>query len=81
MSKALKAIGKAVWKALPWVGLAIWVCLLLISPVLNMAARGELKVEIAALEAENGMYRQENELLRDELDWFRAQIDARETGK
>jgi hypothetical protein len=81
LSNAMKAVGKAVWKVLPWAVLWIWICFLIAMPIIHAQERGEQKWEIAALEAENRMYQSENDLLREEVDWLRSQIGAQESGK
>jgi cell division protein FtsB len=71
---ALVKVGKAVWSALPWVGLVIWIACLIISPVLQSEQRGELEAQISALEAENAMYEAEQAHLEGEIDWLRSLI-------
>jgi cell division protein FtsB len=73
-AKVIKAIGKALWNALPWAGLLLWLCLLLSMPTLHAVERGEYKADIAALEAENDVYRSEIDLLKDEVEWLRSQV-------
>ena len=72
---ALKKARKAVWSALPWVcmwiGLTCWFSLLFICA--DQSA--ERANQLAALEAENAMYKSENAHLDDEIAWLRSLIE------
>lgn len=74
MKQKLKKIGKAVWCALPWVGLTIWLFCLWMLPVLHANERGELEAQIAALKAENQRYEAEYNRLDNEVEWLRSLI-------
>jgi hypothetical protein len=78
---ALRKTGKTVWSALPWIGLAIWIACLIISPMLHASERGELKSQIAALEAKSAMQESENARLYAEIDWLRSQVEEADDGK
>jgi cell division protein FtsB len=81
VTTALKKVGKAVWSALPWIGLVIWIACLILSPVLQVEKTGELKAQISALEAENAMYETEYDRLTDEIEWLRSLIEEAGDGQ
>jgi len=78
VKSVLKKVGKAIWSALPWIWLAIWLFCILSLPLLHANEKAELTNQISALEAENAMYESEYARLTDEIEWLRSLI--REVG-
>ena len=72
---ALKKVGKAIWSALPWV--LMWIGLTCFFSLLFISAdkSGERSKQLAALEAENAMYKSVNARLDEEIDWLRSLVE------
>jgi hypothetical protein len=72
MKAILRKIGKAIWKALPWAFLTIWLACIFLLPILHANERAELTNRISALEAENAMYESVNARLVEDIEWLRS---------
>lgn len=75
VKSGLKKVGKAIWSALPWVCLWIWLTCLLLTPVIHANERADLESQISALEAENTRYEAEIDHLDENVAWLHSLIE------
>ncbi len=75
IKSGLKKVGKAIWSALPWLCLWIWLTCLLLTPILHANERADLESQISALEAENARYEAEIDRLDENVAWLRSLIE------
>jgi len=81
VATALKKVGKAIWSALPWIGLWISLTCWFMLPYLYAKGEAEMQSQISALEAENAMYETEYDRLTDEIEWLRSLIEEAGDGQ